>query len=394
MHAEVERLSNREDLKVRSRQKAAILKEIYLMPEPSRRAIVKSLGIRSSTISALIDELIESKAIQETGRQTNERGRPRLNLALGSNSRIILSIYAEHFQLIGGLVNLEEQVISEAVIPIPKETTSAEFIQIFDNMIEQLLALVPENAKLVGVAFSPLGTVNASNNQWSKVSRWPNIEKVDFNYITEKYGLPVKLRRNIETILDYEIQTTREFWNKDIALFHWGYGVGSSFASKGQVIDTERGNYTGIGHTLVNPDSSQKCHCGALGCLESEAAIWSLLPQYAQIDPRVLQDVDKTYEILADAFSEKYPFFKEAMNAIKIGLYNLCKIYSPDYVLFLSPFARNSNIVATLKRTTETSFPKATNFEPEFRVIDGDYRGALYANVYPFIRDELLEIIG
>ncbi len=221
----------------------------------------------------------------------------------------------------------------------------------------------------------------------------PHLKDISFSYIEEKYRIPVKIRRNIETILVYEIQTNREFRGKNVALFHWGYGIGSAFASKGNVIDTQHGSFTGIGHTLINPSSSKRCHCGALGCLEAEAAIWSLLPKYAEYDPRVLNDRDKTYEILADSFSDRFTFYSEALSAAQTGLYNLCKIYSPDFVLFLSPFARNKKVVDSLRKTAETSFPGETGFEPVFKVIDGNYRGALFANVYPFIRKELLKIV-
>ncbi len=137
MQAELDRLSNRKELKIRSQQKATILREIGLMKEPSRRAIVKSLSIRSSTISSIIDDLIDSGVVKENGRQVNDRGRPRLNLAIASDSRFIISIYAEHFQLIGGLVNLQEKVFSETVIEVPQETECEAFINLFDNMIER-----------------------------------------------------------------------------------------------------------------------------------------------------------------------------------------------------------------------------------------------------------------
>jgi predicted NBD/HSP70 family sugar kinase len=394
--AELERLGEEAGSRIRSRQKALLLREICLMKEPSRRALVHRLGLRSSSVSSTLDDLLTTGLVMEVGRQTkNDRGRPRLILAPNMDSRVAISLYVEHLRLCGGIVNLEEKILLEQEVLIPKNAGSDEFLQAFEELVALLLRSVPPETTILGVAFSPVGAVDRESKRWINCNRWPNVHDVDFTPLEEKFGLPVIIRRNLETLLGYEVQTTREYQNANIVLFHWGYGIGSAYSHEGVVMETERGNYSGIGHTLINPQSQKRCQCGALGCLEAEAAIWALLPQYNAADPGndVKQD-DGYYELLSRALFGNIPFLDEAVQAVRIGLYNLCKMLSPEYVLFLSPFASNHKLVNTLKECVESSFPHEVHYEPEFRVLGGSFRGSLYANVYPLFREELQRIIG
>lgn len=393
--AELENLGSDEALRVRSRQQALVFREICMMANPSRRALVKRLGLRSSTVSAILDELIDSSLVSEVGPQSgNDRGRPRLLLAPQMNSRVAISLYIEHLKLCGGVVNLAEEVLAEQEVAIPKQADGETFLAAFEQLVRTLLDAVPPGAKVLGLAFSPVGAVENAARHWVMCNRWPAIQNVDFTPLEQSLGLPVIVRRNLETILDYEIQTTAELQHAKVVLFHWGYGVGAAYSHFGTVLETERGNFSGIGHTVINPASTKRCQCGALGCLEAEAAIWALLRRFHEIDPGVTEENEAHYEVLSRALFRDIAFMQEAVEAVQVGLRNLCKMLSPDYLLFLSPFAANRTLISTLQRCVQSTFPHELHYEPEFRVVGGSFRGCLFANVYPLFRRELRACFG
>ena len=393
--AELERLSCDESSRVRARQRAQLFREICLMPQPSRRALIRRLGLRSSTVSSVLDDLIDSRLVREAGPVSgNDRGRPRLILAPEMNSRVAISLYVEHLTLCGGMVNLAEHVLGEQQIALSKSAGPAEFLGAFETLVGSLWRFAPAEAEILGVAFSPVGAVDRQNCRWVMCNRWPAIHDVDFAPLQRKLGLPVIVRRNLETILDYEVQTSVEYQDSKVALFHWGYGVGSAYSHHGEVLETERGNYSGVGHTVINPLSTKRCQCGALGCLEAEAAIWALLPRFKEIEPGVREEDDGYYELLSRSLFRDIAFLREAVGAARIGLHNLCKMLSPDYVLFLSPFASNPGLTKLLQECVESSFPHEVHYEPAFRVVGGSFRGCLFANVYPLFRTELRKLIA
>ena len=392
--AELERLGEDDGSRAQSRHRALLFREICLMSEPSHRALVHRLGLRSSSVSAGLENLIEAGLVREVGRQNkSDRGRPRILLAPSMNSRVAISLYVEHLRLCGGVVNLEEQVLVEREIGIPKNAGVPEFLHAFEELVSLLLGFVPAEAKVLGIAFSPVGAVHQDESLWVNCNRWPQVHDVDFGPIGEKLGLPIVVRRNLETVLDYEIQTSKEYQEADVALFHWGYGIGSAYSHNGVVLETERGNYSGVGHMVINPASKKRCQCGALGCLEAEAAIWSLLPQFKTLEPGAREEDDGYYELLSRAILGDDRFLREAVDAVQLGLHNLCKMLSPDYVLFLSPFASNNALVKLLRERVESSFPDEVHYEPVFRVVGGSFRSSLFANVYPLFRSELRTLI-
>jgi transcriptional regulator of PTS gene len=394
MIAELERLGEENGRAAGARHRALLLREICLMSEPSHRALVHRLGLRSSTVSATIEELVACNLVGEAGRQaTNDRGRPRVILAPNMDSRVAISLYVEHLRLCGGIVNLEERVLVERDVPIPKNADATGFASVFVDLVRLLRRQVPPHAEVLGVAFSPVGSVNRVHKRWNNCNRWPAIRDIDFVQLERELGCPIIVRRNLETILDYELQTSLEYRDHNVALFHWGYGIGSAYSQAGRVLETERENYSGVGHTVIDSRSKKRCQCGALGCLEAQAAIWALMPQFNEIAPGAREEDHGYDELLARAFSDDVPFLKEALEAVLVGLRNLCKMLSPDYVLFLSPFASNQEVVARLRDCVENSFPHEVRYEPRFRVIGKSFRGALFANVYPLFRAELRRLI-
>jgi transcriptional regulator of PTS gene len=72
-----------------------------------------------------------------------------------------------------------------------------------------------------------------------------------------------------------------------VLLIHWGYGIGSSYALNGSVIESSIGSFGEFGHWTVDPSSMRQCHCGESGCLETIASLWSLLPELRTIYPVV-----------------------------------------------------------------------------------------------------------
>lgn len=391
--AELERIGADETARVRTRQRAQVLREICLMPQPTRRTLIKRLGLRSSTVSATLDSLMRDGLVVEAGRQVaTDRGRPRQIIALEANSCVAISVYVEHLTLCGGVVNLAEEVLTEEAVSIPKSADTAEFLTAFEALVRSLVRAVPRGSRVLGVAFSPIGAVDRRNKFWVSCNRWPSIANIDFNHLEESIGLPLIVRRNLETILDYEIQTAVEYQDKRVSLFSWGYGIGSAYSHLGTVLETERGNFSGVGHMVINPLSAKRCQCGALGCLEAEAAVWALLSRFNEIEPGAREEDDGYYEIVSRALLRDVPFLQEAVAAVRTGLHNLCKLYSPDYVLFLSPFASNRRLTEMLRECVERSFPDEVHYEPEFRVIGASFRGCLFANVYPLFRAELQRV--
>lgn len=64
-----------------------------------------------------------------------------------------------------------------------------------------------------------------------------------------------------------------------------GSGIGAGLIAYGNVLRGERGAAGDIGHIVVDPDSSEVCRCGNVGCLDAVAGGWAIARRMGEIAP-------------------------------------------------------------------------------------------------------------
>lgn len=394
LKAELYDLSRRNEVSLRSRQKARILTEVYRNHPCTRRRISTQLALRRGTVSEILRELLAVGLIRETVSPSSVKpGRPSSLLFPNIDRYVTLSFYVEGLRLRGGIVNLAEQIIGEDEVVLPREATGSDFVEAFIRLWHMLEAKTPQHSEVLAGAFSPVGAVNSEHKVWLSCNRWPQVKSIEFKEIEQRLGSWISIRRNLETVLAYEISRNPQYQSKRTALLHWGYGIGSAFSYAGTVLQTERGSSTGLGHVVVNSESTKKCQCGVLGCLEAEAALWALVPALQELGIGAPEDCVDRPDVLAELTPERPGAFADALTAVEHGVRILCKIYSPDHVLFLSPLAENHHVIERLRAAVQHSVPTTVEEAPSFRVVGTTFHGCLYANVHPVFERQLRHVI-
>lgn len=382
------------DLGIRAKYRAHIIHEVLRNGRVSRAYLENTLKLRRGTISSVIRELVEIGVVhEEKPGIASGQGRPSIFLIPNPGRFVVLSFYIEGLRLRGGIVNLNEEILHEEELPIPKEADGQQFVKEFIKLWDRLSGMCPIGSEIVSGAFSPIGCVRSSDNLWISTNRWPSIREVDFNQVERQVGRRIILRRNLETMLAYEVSRNEEYARYRTVLVHWGYGIGSAYAYNGEVLRTERGTYTGIGHIQVNPYSGKQCQCGDYGCLEAESALWSMLPCIQELHVMNPEEAVDQPDILSGLSPETYPCFKSALHYFGIGMKTLCKIYAPDHILFLSPLSRNSHVNRLLHEAVSTAFPDSFAYLPTINNIGTSFHSCLYANAQPVIKDILDRLI-
>ncbi len=391
---ELESYINNVDLGIRSKYRANIIYEIFRSGSVSRSSLESHLKLRRGTISSVIQELEHIGLVKEEKPSTPPgQGRPRIILSLNSERFVVLSFYIEGLRLRGGIVSLNEDLLYENELKIPKNADGAEFIDSFVRLWGVLVANCPPGAEIVAGSFSPVGCVQSDEKIWISTNRWHSVRNVDFRQVEKLVGHTIILRRNLEAILSYEISRNPEYAKNRTVLIHWGYGIGSAYSYDGDVLKNERGTYTGIGHIQVNPNSTRQCQCGEMGCLEAESALWSLLPCIAELQVESTEEAVDRPEILSGLSPDAHECFESAMRYFQIGLKSLCKIFAPDHLLFLSPLSNNRYVSDLIVQTVQTAFPESFQYKPTINDIGTSFHSCMYANAQPIIKATLERLI-
>ncbi len=64
-----------------------------------------------------------------------------------------------------------------------------------------------------------------------------------------------------------------------------GSGIGAGLIVDGQVVRGDRGAAGDIGHIVVDPDATEVCRCGNVGCLDAVAGGWAIAKRMGDVAP-------------------------------------------------------------------------------------------------------------
>jgi transcriptional regulator of PTS gene len=170
------------------------------------------------------------------------------------------------------------------------------------------------------------------------------LRNVTFDSIEQATGLPLIVNRSLDAELTYLMVNNPVYASGGTLILHWGYGIGAAYAYDGRIVKTSFGSFCEIGHLVLNPGNGTKCTCGAIGCLETSAALWALLPEFRRIDPDVPVDEIEFEKYISGKNIERYPFVTKAAEAMGHALAILQTVFLPDRIIVYGPLMSNPEI--------------------------------------------------
>jgi transcriptional regulator of PTS gene len=252
------------------------------------------------------------------------------------------------------LVDMSGSLLGEEIIEINRdEADNSMILAATESLIEKLIANTPERSEILGIGIVVPGIIDRQNRLWIYSARWPRMQALPFDEIGEKFGLPVGVNRNLNLELRTRLLRKKEEREGSVLLIHWGYGIGSSYALNGSVIESSIGSFGEFGHWTVDPSSMRQCHCGESGCLETIASLWSLLPELRTIYPVVPSEETAFEAFTRENDISELPMIERAVDAFALSLANLNKAVFADRIVLTGPFV---NIPSVLKRLESRFF--------------------------------------
>lgn len=252
-----------------------ILDTIRRLGSLSRATIAKETKLNPSTVTRIIQDLINEGFVQEIGYATSQGGRKPILVDLVPNVVNIIGVNVETTKVIGIISNLTGEILSHLEIPIEDYRKEAIFKTV-SQVINQLLSTPELKKEPIGIGIAMHGLVDVDKGivLYPPAFGWRDLPIVDL--LESRFKLPVKLENNARAL------ALGEWWfgagrglTNFIAL-KVGYGIGSGIILNGEIF---RGvNFTAgeIGHTTVTVDGPL-CDCGNYGCLESLASVKALV---------------------------------------------------------------------------------------------------------------------
>ncbi|EMT38649.1 glucokinase [Thermoanaerobacter thermohydrosulfuricus] len=312
---------------IKNINKANVLDVIKKMQPISRIEVSKVLKMSKSTISAIVDELIEEGLVIENGYgEKGTVGRKPIQLSFNPDARFVIGISVESTNSIGILTNLEGKILKK----IKWETGIKE--QAFNGIVKGIKELTEEDKNIIGIGIGlpgitdiQKGIVDAPGLKWSNFDLKKRLSEIfDYNIYLDNSV-------NYAALGERWIGCCREIEN--FVLINIGNGIGSGIYVNGTLL---RGNsYAAgeVGYMAIGEDAFERVYSYEdYGYFERKASLSSLVESvskslsYAKTMEGVVKEYKKQNPACVQAVSQ---FIKN----LSMGIANIVSILNPEAII-------------------------------------------------------------
>jgi predicted NBD/HSP70 family sugar kinase len=259
-----------------------IVLEIIRSQQPVARAdLARSSGLQPSTISAIVEQLINEKWVSEGAMARRPRGRPSTLLSLNDAMVILVADVRPH-QAIVALVDLNGRFLAREAVPLVSEPARS-VTKIVQCM--QAMRTAHSDRSFEGIGISMPGRVDPDTQ---RLLLAPNLKWGDYDIkgaIEEQMQLQVELANAANACLLSELWSGRLDGIRNAVLITVSEGIGGAILANGQIITSRSGLAGEFGHSPIDP-TGPICGCGQRGCWEVFASSTAALRYYAELAPK------------------------------------------------------------------------------------------------------------
>lgn len=333
---------------VREINLATVLRYLQAGPAISRSGLANLTGLNKTTISRLVEELLERDLAHEIG----------LANSAGGRRATLLELNPQAGQIIGLEVGVD--FISVIVTDFSGQMTWHRLIETDPAdpqavIIEQALSLVSEaqqfsqaqSGRLLGLGLTVPGTVNIDSGTllFSPNLQWRSVPLGQI--FTERTDLPVFVENdaNAAALAEHFFGAARQ--SQNFIFLTVGVGLGGGLFLNGSLYRGAGGIAGEIGHTNLMSNGNRPCRCGNRGCWETSSnqyalieRVWALLAiGQSSLVTQIMteQNTRLTLAVIARAAAAGDQVVLEALAetgaAIGLGVANLINTFNPEMVI-------------------------------------------------------------
>lgn len=318
----------------------------------SRADLVRQTQLSATTVSALVNVLLESGFVVETGIGESSGGRPPIMLAFVYEARHVLGVEMGATHLTAVLMDLHGQIIGRQYQQFATLANPTGSINQITQLLQTIIAAAAINpSHLLGIGLAVPSPLDGKNLDQLSTVIMPQWADYDLKATLQPlFKLPVYLENdaNAGVIAEQWWGRGRDYAN--LAYIKLGTGVGSGLIVKNEVYRGDGGTAGEIGHTTITSDGPL-CRCGNRGCLESFVGAPALIAevnQHRQINGEVA--VHSINDIVAAA-NQHDPICRQVIDKagayLGIAIANLINLFNPGLIVLGGELAAAGNLLLT-----------------------------------------------
>lgn len=328
---------------VKQKNKEIVLRKITELAPLSRAEIAERSGLNKTTVSSLVNELIDEELIYESGPGESSGGRRPVMLLFNEKAGYSIGVDIGVNYILGIVTDLVGNVIFEKSQPI-KDLPFNTLISLVKDMIRTLIENTPESRyDVIGIGIGVPGIVDKSGKVLLAPNlKWNNIDLLSI--LKRDFDLPIIIENEANAGAYGEKRFGAGKANDNMIYISIGIGIGVGIILKGELYRGINGYAGEDGHMTIVA-FGEKCRCGNIGCWEAYASEYALLKEaksIANLSETSLEELIALAEINnADAVA----LFQKIGSYIGIGITNLIKTFNPQQIIIGNRLAKAQHLI-------------------------------------------------
>jgi predicted NBD/HSP70 family sugar kinase len=251
------------------------------MRQPISRAdLARVSGLQRSTVSLIVEELIQGKWVLEGQTGKLPRGRRPTFLQL-NDQRAVIALDIHPAQTTVAVVDLGGRVVAQNLIVLPDDPGKA--LKTIINAIKNMI-LANKDKTFDGIGISLPGRADPGHEKlvFAPNLRWPALSiKTQIERAT---GLRVEMDNVANACALSEVWFGDSDGLHDLVVVNVAEGIGTGIFANGQLLRGDQGMAGEFGHVQLEP-AGPECACGNRGCWEMMASNRAGLRYYSESAP-------------------------------------------------------------------------------------------------------------
>jgi predicted NBD/HSP70 family sugar kinase len=322
---------------VRDINRRIILNLIRTRHPISRADLARVSGLQRSTVSSIVEQLIEERWVLYGATGRLPRGRRPTFLRL-NDERVIVGVDIRPIQTTVALADANGQFISQEMMQTPADPDAA-----VKRLIESITHIMQScgDKKIEGVGISLPGRFSPESD---RLVFAPNLRWGDFDIhtpIAKATGLEVEMENAANACVLAAVWFDHLTEHKNFVVVTVSEGIGTGILANGRLVQGMNGMAGEFGHVPLEPDGPV-CGCGSRGCWEVFASNRAGLRYYSETGkeaaglsfPDLLSRADQGDVRAAQAIEKMAHFLGRGMRMIVAGL-------APERIIVVGDLTRS-----------------------------------------------------
>jgi predicted NBD/HSP70 family sugar kinase len=365
---------------LKSINKSTLLGLIRRHAPISRAELAKRTKLTRATVSALVEELIASHLVTETGIGESSGGRKPVLLEIDANAGYVIGFDVRTTDLLAIVANLRGEIVLRTHRPYHEPKDSDRVLSQIVAAAEDLkMKLPPSPLGLVGLGIGIPGIVEYPSGRvlfvphfgWSRLDWKPRLE--------EHFHIPVTLDNEANLAALGELEAGAAVRCTEMLYISVGSGIGAGFILNGEIFRGTCGYAGEVGHTTIHYNG-KRCTCGNLGCWEMYASEKALADQVQlPYEPGVSEQI---FAKLRQGDTKALQAIREIGVWLGAGIGNMIYAFNPQMIVIGNSIARYEPwLDEIVEEAVKARFPFMTSYEVPIRYSalgeDAAARGAI-----------------